>query len=150
MCLCLQCLRSPSQQLTGPVQERRPVMLGSLGLPTHQLSGLHIPKAMGNILCAVFRKRKYAFSPRLSFIVVAKVCGWELCHRYTTDLPPNSCHLIKDRKRIMSLPDAHDVQAGLSYRGKQHRKRKAKFTIQKAGQASRTLPPALQFPGVLS
>lgn len=32
-----------------------------LGLPTHQLSALHIPKATGNIhlfLCVVFREKK--------------------------------------------------------------------------------------------
>lgn len=68
----------------------------------------------------------------------SKFGGQELCHRYTNDLPPNSCHLTKDR--ITSLPDAHDVQAVLSYSGKQHGERKAKFTMQKAGQASQTLP----------
>lgn len=68
----------------------------------------------------------------------SKFGGQELCHRYTNDLPPNSCHLTKDM--ITSLPDAHDVQAVLSYSGKQHGERKAKFTMQKAGQASQTLP----------
>lgn len=43
-------------------------------------------------------------------------------------------------ERITSLPDAHDVQAVLSYSGKQHGERKAKFTMQKAGQASQALP----------